>query len=291
MSKISRDLQWIDKRWREIRETDEWQYLPWSDPEISRRILKLHLDPNHDQASRPPDLIAAECAFIDGIVRDVLERPARVCDLTCGPGLYSLRLAEAGHQVVGVDHGPAAIAYARRRAKETGLPVSFLKQDVRRVTFPDGCFDLVLMIYGQANAFPEPELGKLLAKARRWIAPEGLLLLEFATLSELQSDLGRNWKVLDSGIFHDGPHLWLEEKAYLKNRRLQQHQIFILDEAGRRVAAYAVNHQCYAPAEIDRLLRASGWRLEAMFGDLTGRPFVEEQSSWMVPVARPAAGD
>jgi len=291
MAKKGCDWQRINRRWREVREADQWQYLPWSDPEISRRILQLHLDPAHDQASRPPDLIAAECAFIAGILGDVLGRKARICDLTCGPGLYSLKLAEAGHEVVGVDHGPAAIAYARQQAKKARSAVSFLKQDVRRVSFSDGCFDLVMMIYGQANAFPEAELGRLLAKARRWITLDGLLLLEFATLQELQADLGRNWKILENSIFHDGPHLWLEEKAYLKHKRLQQHQIFILDEAGKQAASHAVNHQSYTPPEIEQLLRASGWRLEALFGDLTGRPFDERRSSWMVTVARPAAGE
>jgi 2-polyprenyl-3-methyl-5-hydroxy-6-metoxy-1,4-benzoquinol methylase len=45
-----------------------------------------------------------------------LQPGARVLDLTCGPGLYAVALAERGAEVVGVDFGPASIAHARQLA-------------------------------------------------------------------------------------------------------------------------------------------------------------------------------
>ncbi|MCX6057388.1 MAG: class I SAM-dependent methyltransferase [Chloroflexi bacterium] len=70
----------------------------WNDPHISAQMLKVHLDPNVDAASRKPETI-------DRSVRWVIETLAlksnnAVLDLGCGPGLYASSFARAGLQVI-----------------------------------------------------------------------------------------------------------------------------------------------------------------------------------------------
>ncbi|HSD21141.1 MAG TPA: class I SAM-dependent methyltransferase [Anaeromyxobacter sp.] len=48
-----------------------------------------------------------------------------VLDVGCGTGENALYLASLGRRVVGVDGSPAAIARAREKAAERGLPVAF----------------------------------------------------------------------------------------------------------------------------------------------------------------------
>jgi SAM-dependent methyltransferase len=52
-------------------------------------------------------------------------RPARALDLGCGPGRNALFLAGAGFSVDAVDLSPAAIDWARERAREAGAEISF----------------------------------------------------------------------------------------------------------------------------------------------------------------------
>jgi len=72
--------------------------LNWGDPVVSRRLLREHLDQSHDGASR-------RLRTVDEHVRRLqrlLPQPsAHVLDAACGPGLYSVRLAAAGHHVTG----------------------------------------------------------------------------------------------------------------------------------------------------------------------------------------------
>jgi methylase of polypeptide subunit release factors len=51
--------------------------------------------------------------------------PGSALDLGCGTGRWSVRLAERGWQVVGVDVVPRAIDAARHRAEQAGVDVTF----------------------------------------------------------------------------------------------------------------------------------------------------------------------
>ena len=67
-------------------------------------------------------------------------------DLSCGPGVNSLWLAQQGWRVTGVDWSKAAIAQARRAASELGLAVTFEVADAARWS-PPHPFELVISTY------------------------------------------------------------------------------------------------------------------------------------------------
>src|SRR5258708_7764858 len=80
--------------------------LDWGDPVFSRRLLREHLDQDHDSASRR---IVEVDRHVARLRRLLPEAPAEVLDAACGPGLYAVRLARLGHHVTGVDVGPAVL--------------------------------------------------------------------------------------------------------------------------------------------------------------------------------------
>lgn len=75
--------------------------------------------------------------------------PGRALDAGCGTGRHSVKLAERGWTVVGVDAVTKPLRVARTRAAEAGVAdrVSFVKADVTRLDpAVEGTFDLVLDI-------------------------------------------------------------------------------------------------------------------------------------------------
>ncbi|GFG97571.1 class I SAM-dependent methyltransferase [Mycobacterium timonense] len=79
-------------------------------------MQKVAADPGHSQwyierfraMARAGDDLAGEARFVDAMA----PRGARILDAGCGPGRLGGYLADAGHQVVGVDVDPALIAAA-----------------------------------------------------------------------------------------------------------------------------------------------------------------------------------
>src|SRR5260370_35979787 len=62
-------------------------------------------------------------------------------DFACGDGYYSLLMAEAGADVVGIDISDVSVRNAEREAAQRGLVARFQGMDCETMTFPDGTFD------------------------------------------------------------------------------------------------------------------------------------------------------
>lgn len=74
-------------------------------------------------------------------VREAIDRArGRVLDVGCGAGRHALYLQEQGHDVVGIDASPGAVAVCDERGVERAEVI-----DVADVTDLDGAFDTVVM--------------------------------------------------------------------------------------------------------------------------------------------------
>nr|WP_078883992.1 class I SAM-dependent methyltransferase [Streptomyces sp. NRRL S-340] len=102
----------------------------------------------------------------------------RALDLGCGPGRNALHLAARGFEVDAVDLSPAAVAWARERAREAGAEVRFLCGDAfaaagDRLTGP---YDLVYDS-GCFHHLPPHRRISYLALLERVLAPGGRFAL------------------------------------------------------------------------------------------------------------------
>jgi len=73
-------------------------------------------------------------------------RGKRVLDVGCGDGVLSVRLAEAGGNVTGLDTDPAMLTAARQRGSASGAIVTFVEGDARSVPLADSSFDVVVAV-------------------------------------------------------------------------------------------------------------------------------------------------
>ncbi|PWH12794.1 MAG: class I SAM-dependent methyltransferase [Anaerolineae bacterium] len=131
----------------------------------------LHRPP-WDSGLTPPELLA----FLQ-------ERaPGRALDLGCGTGTNAITLALRGWQVTGVDFIPSAIWQARRKARQAGVNVQFLIEDVVRLERLRDPYDLILDI-GCFHSLSEDGKQRYLEQANRLLVPGGTWFL-YAFLSE-----------------------------------------------------------------------------------------------------------
>ncbi|MFE2165638.1 class I SAM-dependent methyltransferase [Streptomyces sp. NPDC059447] len=89
--------------------------------------------------------------------------PVDVLDIGCGTGSMSLLLAEAGHQVTGVDLAPRMIEQARTKFSVAGLEGRFLVGDAMAPPTGERRFDVVLSRH-LVWTLPDPEAG-----LREWV--------------------------------------------------------------------------------------------------------------------------
>ncbi len=115
----------------------------WTEPHLSQQMLHYHLNQDTDLASRPLPAINAVVEWID---KKFILNGKRVCDLGCGPGLYTSQFAERGACVYGLDFSDNSIAYAQKAAREANNSAEYIVADYLKDPLPSEQ-DLVTMIY------------------------------------------------------------------------------------------------------------------------------------------------
>lgn len=229
--------------------------IPWHEPAFSRRMLAEHLSQAHDWASRRSEIVARQADYLDSLLP---KRRGRVLDLGCGPGLYTHRLAQRGHACVGIDISPAAIDYAVSRAADDKLAIDYRLDDVR-AGLPDGPFDMVLLLFGELNAFARADAKAILTAAIARLAPGGHVVTELSTLEALRErgEKKPNWQALAAGLFSETPHILLEESRWNAADRSASTLYWVIGADGR-VQGYGETLRAYDDDGYALLFTAAG---------------------------------
>jgi hypothetical protein len=83
-------------------------------------------------------------------------KPCRAIDLGSGTASNVVYLAQHGFDVTGVDYSPAAIEMGHVRAREAGVKVTFIEDDLTNLQHVNGIFDL-LVDYGTLDDLRSPQ--------------------------------------------------------------------------------------------------------------------------------------
>lgn len=83
-------------------------------------------------------------------------QPGRAIDLGSGTASNVIYLAQHGFDVTGVDFSPAAIEMGRARAREAGVEVRFIEDDLTNLKHVNGTYDL-LVDYGTLDDLNPPQ--------------------------------------------------------------------------------------------------------------------------------------
>jgi len=152
----------------------------------------------------------------------------RVLDVGCGTGEQVLMAAGLGLEATGLDAAPAAIAAARRKARDRGLTARFLVWDALRLAELGERFDTVLDS-GLFHVFVDEDRPRFVDGLRAVVLPGGrYLMLCFSerqpglwgprrvTQAEIRASFADGWRVdaieparFDVTIDPDGAHAWL----------------------------------------------------------------------------------
>ncbi|MGH8974900.1 MAG: class I SAM-dependent methyltransferase [Acidimicrobiia bacterium] len=266
--------------------------LPYHDAGFSARVLRQQLDQSTDQSSRRLPVIARQ---VNWLARQL---PAgsleRVFHPLCGPGLVALALRAHGvESYVGVDIGPAIIAFARRVTGGTAA-FTFEAGDVERYHPGPQQYSACLLTYEGLNAFPPLRARALLASMAGALRPGGWLAMDVrGEGNAIAPGPGRrcSWHAGGS-VFAAGPHLLLDESARLGwPGTVSGHRFLILrEEPGVPATVFHSLVWHYPAATLGRLLDSAGFDLVAAHQPFVFDSDVPEAAAPVIVLARRRRG-
>lgn len=242
----------------------------WDDEHLSRQMLQFHLNPDLEPASRCHEFIRTS---IDWLTTHFNLGPgSRIADFGCGPGLYSLPLAQRGADVTGIDVSRRSIAYARQQAADHGLAIDYVRQNYLDYA-SDKRFDLIILIYCDFCALSPAQRQQLLQRFHRQLSDEGVVMLDVFTLSALAKRhehmrverqlMGGFWSEQDYFGFHKAI-TYPQQKVFLDH--------YYIVEAQRQWQVYNWL-QYFSREALEREFADNGLQIRQWYGDVAGAPY------------------
>ncbi len=200
----------------------------WTDKHISKQLLDVHLNTEVDLGSRKAKTINST---VDWILNQCENKQLNILDLGCGPGLYSEKLAQKGHNVTGVDFSENSIAYAKLEAKKKKLDINYLKENYLNLKLEENSFDLVILIFTDFGPLLPQEREVLLSNIKRVLKPNGTLIFDVLNDKNIENKLSpRGWETGNSGFWKNEPYLALSESFLYEENKVILYQHIIIDQ-------------------------------------------------------------
>jgi SAM-dependent methyltransferase len=197
------------------RAFDPTAELDWGDPVVSRRLLREHLDQSHDGASRRLRTVDAHVRRLQRL----LPPRAHVLDAACGPGLYGVRLAAAGHRVTALDVGPAVVEHARSLARRHHVSDRMTARIANLRTFASSDrYDAAILIYHVLEGFPRRQQPGVLRKLGVVLHDNAPLIVEMRLRPDQPDGRISSWDVVSGSLLSDRRHLLLVETVHDRAR-------------------------------------------------------------------------
>ena len=265
--------------------------LPWHEPDFSRRMLDIHLDPSTQMASRSPDVIARHLDWLTAQLGSPGADGGRILDVGCGPGLYCHGLARRGWAAAGFDFAPAPVAWARTVAEDENLDCLFLEADLTALPADFaarvGPCDAVTFWFGEFHSFPPEVAARFLRRLAACLKPGGLFVLEYQPWDIFVQEDSTEWSAHGKSVFCDQPHLWLQEFFWDEEARAEVHVHWIIEQESGNLTRYVQCHQAWPDGELLALLAEAGLGDPVFHPPVTG---VDERFEFPLIVTRKTTG-
>ena len=212
-----------------------------------------------------------------------LELPegARVFDLCCGWGRHTVRLAQRGYRVTGLDLSRYHLRLAKAEAKRAGVEVSLLHGDMREIPRSAGRFDAVINMFTSFGYFDdEADNQRVLDGVARALKPGGRFLIDTMNLTGLM----RVFRDSDCEKRLDGSYTANLRRYDIHRGRSEVEMLYFGPDGERREQFHSV--RLYSYPELEAMLSKAGLGVERTWGDFDGSDLSRESRRMIVLAQR-----
>ena len=236
----------------------------WSNSYVREQLLKAHLNPDSDAASRKPKTITAT---VDWVLKNQ-SGTGSIIDLGCGPGLYTQEFAARGWATVGVDINESAINHAIESGKLQGLAIRYLHQSYLN-KIDAGAFDMATCIYCDFGALTNEQQKTFLLNVHQLLTPSGMLVFDVFGAGISQTKMaGRSWERANAnGFWSKFPCYVLSECQHFAQEQVWGQKYIIIPDSGEP-STYILWDHYFTVEKLESLLLAAGFSVIETKSDL-----------------------
>ena len=245
----------------------------WTDEYTSKQMLSYHLNESLDVSSRNKDFIERSEKWIASHF-DINDK-TEIADFGCGPGLYTIRMADRGAKVTGIDFSENSIKYAKKVADEKDLDITYVVKNYLDFETTDS-FDLITMIMCDFCALSPAQRKIMLSKFHSILKPGGSVLLDVYSL--------KSFNQKEESVTYEKNQLygfWSPDEYYgfVNTFKYEKEKVIldkytIIEDSRKRVVYNWL--QYFSKESLIREFEDNGLKVEEVFSDIAGKTFDSE---------------
>lgn len=216
--------------------------------------------------------------YIQGLLTERGVTPGSlICELGCGTGSMTRRLAEAGYDMIGIDLSEEMLDIARYEHPECEQDILYLNQDMREFELYGTVAAVVSFCDSMNYLTSEEDLLQVFKLVNNYLDPGGYFIFDMKTEYHYETLMG-NRTIVDNR--EDCSLIW--ENFYDKEKQLNQYDITIYakaefeeeeedDEMPPLFERMEESHvqRAYTVEKVKELLEQAGLEFVAVYGDGT----------------------
>jgi 2-polyprenyl-3-methyl-5-hydroxy-6-metoxy-1,4-benzoquinol methylase len=256
----------------------------WADEHTSKQMLEYHLNESIDVSSRNKSFIERSVGWI--VTQFGVNDKTEIADFGCGPGLYTIRLAEQGAKVTGIDFSENSLLYAKQAAEEEGLNIDYIHANYLDFETQNS-FDLITMIMCDFCALSPVQRKMMLSKFFSLLKPGGSVLLDVYSLNNFdQKEESATYELNQLNSF------WSPEDYYCfvntfkyEEEKVTLDKYTIIEESRTRTVYNWLQH--FSKESLQDEFEENGFKVEDFYSDVAGSSFDPETSEIAVVAKKP----
>lgn len=223
------------------------------------------------------------CDFYEQMFQQMGVSPRLVLELGCGTGNLTVRLANRGYSMIGLDCSADMLTVAAEKSE--GLDILYLLQDMTDFELY-GTVDAVVCSLDGLNYLTEPgELERCFSLVSLFLNPGGVFLFDLNTQYKMEQVIAPETFVYDDGeVFYTWQSVWDGEAGEC------EYDLTFFVREGELYRRFEETHlqKAYGTDQVCRALEDAGLELFGAYDGLSQRP-ADEKTERICYAARKAA--
>lgn len=207
-----------------------------------------------------------------------------VLELACGTGRITIPIAEQGIDMTGLDISEPMISYAKKKAKEKGVTVEWVKADCRNFKL-DRKFNIIFFPFNSiAHLHDLESIKSCFSCVKMHLKDEGRFIIDIFNprLDILTRDSSMRYPVAEYPDPNGkGTVVITENNLYDTATQINRIKWYYKIGSEPEVVK-ELNMRIFYPQEIDALLHYNGFKIEDKFGDYDEKPFTSTSTKQVI---------
>lgn len=219
------------------------------------------------------DLILGKYAagpVLEFYLRQIARFGQPVLELACGTGRFTVPLAQAGLNIIGLDISGHMLDMAERKAAERGIDVRFVQGDIRDFDLNQQFRFIFIPTQSLSHLHDREEIEKCFSCVKKHLADGGRFLIELfnPSLELLNREAKRRYFVGEYEDREGEQRITVTEEVEYNAATQINHIVWYCQrEKDQEETALTFEMRQFFPREIDALLAYNGFSVDEKYGD------------------------